>query len=89
MHCKYADNTKLGEAVDSLEVRDSLQRGLDRLESWAITKHMKFNKNKWPFQHLGESNSRCAYRWGKKRLELSSSDRDLGDLVDDKLHMSQ
>lgn len=89
MHGKYADNTKLGEVVDSLEVRDSLRRDLDRLESWAITKYMNFNKNKWPFPHLGESNSRCVYRWGKKRLGLSPSDRDLGDLVDDKLHMSQ
>jgi len=30
--------------VDSLEGREAFQRGLDRLESWAITTCTKFNK---------------------------------------------
>ncbi|KAK4810867.1 hypothetical protein QYF61_008839 [Mycteria americana] len=45
---KFADDTKLGEA---------LQRDLDRLEHWAIINGMKFNKNKCRVLHLGRSNT--------------------------------
>lgn len=43
---KFADNTKLGGTVDSLKGRDALQRDLEKLGSWAITKQKKFNKGK-------------------------------------------
>jgi len=39
--------------VDSLESREALQRGLDRLESWTITNVMKFNKSTCQILHLG------------------------------------
>ena len=47
MHIKFANDTQLGESVDSLEGREALQRDVDRLESWIITNHMKCNKGKW------------------------------------------
>lgn len=33
----FANDTKLGEAVNSLEGREALQRDLNKLEDWAIT----------------------------------------------------
>ncbi|KAJ7409319.1 hypothetical protein WISP_115586 [Willisornis vidua] len=41
---KFVDDTKLGGVVDSLKGRETLQRDLEKLEDWAITKNMEFRK---------------------------------------------
>ncbi|KAJ7396487.1 hypothetical protein BTVI_01009 [Pitangus sulphuratus] len=86
---KFANDTNLGGAVDSLEGREALQRNLSKLEHWANTKHMKFNKEKCQILHLGWGNPSCSYRLGKEMLESSASKRDPGILVDGKLNLSQ
>ena len=85
----FADDTELGRAGDTPEGRETLQRDLGKLESWAITHHMKFNNGKCWILHLGHGNPGCTYRVGNKRLESSSVERDLGVLVIIKLNMSQ
>jgi len=83
------DNAKLGEAADSLEGREALQRDLDKLEGWATTKCMKFNKSMCQILHLGRGNPEYTYRQGDERLESSPVERDLVILVDCKLNRSQ
>jgi len=49
---KLANDTRGGGAVGPLRGRESIQRYLNRLEIWAITNSMKFNKSKHQILHL-------------------------------------
>ncbi|KAJ7405204.1 hypothetical protein BTVI_69658 [Pitangus sulphuratus] len=50
---KFADNTKLCGATDTLARSDAIQRDLDRLDSWDCENLMKFNKSKHKVLHPG------------------------------------
>ncbi|KAJ7421780.1 rna-directed dna polymerase from mobile element jockey-like [Willisornis vidua] len=86
---KFADATKVGGAVNSLEDREVLQRDLDKLEDCAITNHMRFNREKCQILHLEWGNPRCTYRMRNEMLKSSATEWVLGFLVNGNFNMSQ
>ncbi|KAF4797651.1 hypothetical protein TURU_071667 [Turdus rufiventris] len=86
---KFADYTKLGACVNLLEGRRALQRDLDRLDRWAESNRMRFNKSKYRVLHFGHSNPLQCYRMWTMWLDSAQAERDLGVLVNSRLNMSQ
>ncbi|GAB0179111.1 cAMP-dependent protein kinase inhibitor alpha [Grus japonensis] len=86
---KFANNTKLCCAVDTLEGRDAIQRDLDRLVRWACVNCMKFNKAMFKVLHVGCCNPKHHHSLGGEGMETSPEEKDLEVLADEKLNMSQ
>lgn len=66
---RLANDTKVRGVVDSFESREVSKSDVDRLESWATTKYMTFNKSKRQILHPGQGHP--GYTRGRGRSSAS------------------
>lgn len=78
--CKFADDTKLSDAVDMAKGWDAIQRDLDKLKRWAHEVLMMFNKDKCKVLHVGQGNPRDWYKMEYKGIESNPNKEGLGGL---------
>ena len=65
--------------------RAALQRDLDITKEWANKWKMEFNVDKCKIMHLGRLNPKQTYTMGGVDLTVTTEEKDLGVLIDDKL----
>ncbi|KAJ7413641.1 hypothetical protein WISP_89210 [Willisornis vidua] len=83
---KFTSDIKLCGAVDTPEGWDAIQRDLDKLKRWAHGNIVMFNRAKCKVLHPSWGKPWCESRLGN---ENSSTEDNLGVLVDESLGMSQ
>ncbi|TRZ12113.1 hypothetical protein HGM15179_014995 [Zosterops borbonicus] len=66
----FANDTKLAGSVGSLDNREALWRNSDKIEDWATTNSVKFNKGKFWILHLGWGKHGCNSHCIKDPLHL-------------------
>ena len=76
------DNTN---QVNSIPGCEALQRDLDITKKWADKWKMEFNVDKCKIMHLGKLNPRHTYTMEGVELMVTTEEKDLGVLVDEKL----
>ena len=89
----FADDSKLftkivgnsNKDTDSHNGTEALQRDLNSVKNWASRWKMEFNVDKCKIMHLGATNPKHTYTMGGTNLAVTSEERDLGVLIDDKL----
>jgi ribonuclease P/MRP protein subunit RPP40 len=78
---KFADDTKLGNRVDSQNYIDNIQADIDRLVGWVENWQMSFNISKCKVMHIGSSNPKPVYTMHGLPLEVTEVEKDLGVLI--------
>jgi hypothetical protein len=82
---KFADDTKIGQIIESQSDVQELQATLDRLGRWAATWGMAFNVAKCHVMHVGRHNSGAEYTMNGEKLAATTKERDVGVIISDNL----
>ena len=90
----FADDSKVFSRITSDKNKkkdrtynecELLQKDLINIKEWASKWKMEFNVDKCKIMHLGTTNPGYSYSMGEQNLAITTDERDLGVLVDDKL----
>ena len=86
---KFADDTKIGSRVNTLNHIRSMQETLDKLVVWTNRWEMDFNVNKCGVMHIGKRNLEFQYQMNDGWVKSVDEERDLGVLMSKDLKFSK
>ena len=75
---KFADDTKLGRIVNSVDDSRAFQAAIDGLVDWCHEWGMSLHPQKCKMLHFGRTTQQTCYKIDDKPVETSNSERDLG-----------
>lgn len=84
----YADDTKFGKDITSIEDYEVMQRNLNIINEWCQTWNMQLNSSKCVVMHCGKTNPNFTYYLGESELNNVNEYEDLGVLIDNRLNLS-
>ena len=78
----FADDTKVGQIVESEEDARRMQRQIDELVRWAEEWGMTFNVKKCKIMHAGKKNKAFKYKMDGEEIMSVTEEKDLGVWVE-------
>ena len=85
---KFADDTKIGNSMVTMEDKRKLQEALDKLCQWAETWGMSFNTKKCKVMYIGRTNPHHNFFMDGQVLGSTEEERDIGVTVSSDLKPS-
>ena len=86
---KFADDTKIANAVVSNDQVIEMQNNLNKLLEWGQTWQMNYNTDKCKVLHIGYRNAKANYTLDGSQLKKVDSEVDLGVTISSNLKPSQ
>src|SRR6266568_4819827 len=79
---KFADDTKLCRGISNNNDADILRSDLNQIYQWSLDWQMLFNVDKCTVIHMGYNNNEYVYNLGNNVIRSSTTERDLGVIID-------
>ena len=86
---KFADDTKVGHRVDSVQDKVAFQTAIDNLANWATVWGMQYNVDKCHVLHIGRNNNKYDYKMYNKHIPKANQEKDVGVFISDNLKPSK
>ena len=85
---KFADDTKVGRVVDSVDDSSEMQNAINKVLQWSNEWQMTFNVDKCKVMHFGRNNQKYQYLMNGQPLQTSDCEKDIGVLISSDLKPS-
>ena len=85
---KFADDTKIGNAIITESDREKLQEDLNKIVEWSNKWQMPFNVNKCQMLQIGHSNKKYEYNMMGQEIKVTPQAKDLGVTISNNLKFS-